>query len=395
MVEPKIRFPEYCNDWKKTTIGEAGTFYYGHSCPKWSVSKDATTPCVRYGEMYTKFGDKIDKVYSYTNMPTENLRFSKGTEVLVPRVGEDKNDLNHCTWLSLPNVAIGEMISVYNTSNNPHFTAQMFNATLKNKFQQLAEGGSVINLYYEKLTGVNVFFPTLEEQQKIANFLSDVDEIIAQSEAEVTALEKQKKGAMQKIFSQEVRFKKDNGSGYPEWEEKSMKEIFKEIVDKNHPNMSVLSISQGVGTILRDSSDRRIAYDKSNLSSYKAIKKGDFIIHMRTFEGGLECATMDGITSPAYKILRTSILIPEAFRGYFRSHKFISGKLSVSVMGIRDGKSIDMPTFWEISIPVPCLEEQQKIADFLSSFDEAIDLAKQELEKWKLLKKGLLQQMFV
>lgn len=97
-------------------------------------------------------------MYSYTNIAPDNIRFSKGTEVLIPRVGEDPMDYNHCTWLSLPNVAIGEMISVYNTDNNPLFTATMFNATLQKEFATRVEGGSVTNLYFEKLKNIEVFF---------------------------------------------------------------------------------------------------------------------------------------------------------------------------------------------------------------------------------------------
>jgi type I restriction enzyme S subunit len=164
--------------WEQRKVGEWGNFYYGHSCPKWSVTEDATTPCIRYGEMYTKFGCKIDRVYSYTNIPKENLKFSKGTEVLVPRVGEDPMDYNHCTWLSLANVAIGEMISVYNTEQNPLFTAIMFNATLKYEFAKRVEGGSVTNLYYEKLLEIPVSFPNIEEQKKIASFFENLDSLI-------------------------------------------------------------------------------------------------------------------------------------------------------------------------------------------------------------------------
>ena len=159
-------------------MGEWGEFYYGHSCPKWSVTEDATTPCIRYGELYTKFGTKIDKVFSYTNMPKENLRFSKGTEVLIPRVGEDPMDYNHCTWLSIPNVAIGEMISVYNTMQNPLFTATMFNATLQKEFAMRVEGGSVTNLYYEKLKNIQVSFPKYEEQQQIGTYFRNLDNLI-------------------------------------------------------------------------------------------------------------------------------------------------------------------------------------------------------------------------
>lgn len=159
-------------------MGDWGDFYYGRSCPKWSVTEDATIPCIRYGELYTKFGAKIDRVYSYTNMPPENLRFSKGTEVLIPRVGEDPMDYNHCTWLSMKDVAIGEMISVFNTDNNPLFTATMFNATLQNEFAMRVEGGSVTNLYFEKLKNIDVSFPSIREQEMIAAYFENIDNLI-------------------------------------------------------------------------------------------------------------------------------------------------------------------------------------------------------------------------
>ena len=175
---PKIRFSGFSDAWEQRKLDGWGTFYYGRSCPKWSVTEDATIPCIRYGELYTKFGAKIDRVYSYTNMPPENLRFSKGTEVLIPRVGEDPMDYNHCTWLSMPDVAIGEMISVFNTDNNPLFTATMFNATLQNEFAMRVEGGSVTNLYFEKLKNIEVSFPSIQEQEKIAAYFENLDHLI-------------------------------------------------------------------------------------------------------------------------------------------------------------------------------------------------------------------------
>ena len=175
---PEIRFSGFSDAWEQRKLDSWGTFYYGRSCPKWSVTEDATIPCIRYGELYTKFGAKIDRVYSYTNMPPENLRFSKGTEVLIPRVGEDPMDYNHCTWLSMPDVAIGEMISVFNTDNNPLFTATMFNATLQNEFAMRVEGGSVTNLYFEKLKNIEVSFPSIQEQEKIAAYFENLDHLI-------------------------------------------------------------------------------------------------------------------------------------------------------------------------------------------------------------------------
>lgn len=197
---PEIRFSGFTEDWEQRKLDEWGDFYYGRSCPKWSVTDDATIPCVRYGELYTKFGAKIDKVYSYTNMEPDTLRFSKGTEVLIPRVGEDPMDYNHCTWLSVPNVAIGEMISVFNTDNDPLFTATMFNATLQKEFAMRVEGGSVTNLYYEKLKNIDVMFPQIEEQRKIASYFESLDHLITLHQQKCEKLQKIKKFMLQNMF---------------------------------------------------------------------------------------------------------------------------------------------------------------------------------------------------
>ena len=191
-----------------------------------------------------------------------------------------------------------------------------------------------------------------------------------------------------------LRFKREDGTDYPEWEELSMSEIFTEIIEKNRPDLPVLSILQGKGTVYRDNSDRNIMYDKKSTGNYKAMRKGDFIIHLRTFEGGLECATLDGISSPAYKILRTDKLIPEAYKAYFRSKQFIEGRLAIAVTGVRDGKNIEMSTFWQILVPVPCLEEQQKIADFLSNVDEVIAQSEAEVANLQQQKKAAMQKIF-
>lgn len=200
--KPEIRFEGFTDDWEQRKFDEWGTFYYGRSCPKWSVTEDATTPCIRYGELYTKFGAKIDRVYSYTNMPTDNLRFSKGTEVLIPRVGEDPMDYNHCTWLSIPNVAIGEMISVFNTGQNPLFSATMFNATLQKEFAVRVEGGSVTNLYFDKLKNIDVSYPSLKEQEKIAVYFENLDNLITLHQRKCDEIKEIKKYMLQNMLPQ-------------------------------------------------------------------------------------------------------------------------------------------------------------------------------------------------
>ncbi|ECC1680943.1 restriction endonuclease subunit S, partial [Listeria innocua] len=166
--KPKIRFTSFYEEWEQRKIGEYGYFYYGKSAPKWSVAQDATTPCVRYGELYTKFGPEIDIVHSYTNIDKSNLKFSSGNEVLVPRVGENPLDFANCSWLSISNVAIGEMISVYNTEQYPLFIAYYFRSKMKYEFAKRVEGGNVSNLYYSYLEDILISVPSIEEQKKIA-----------------------------------------------------------------------------------------------------------------------------------------------------------------------------------------------------------------------------------
>ena len=198
--KPKRRFAGFIDDWKQGTVGEYGYFYYGKSAPKWSVTKDAIIPCVRYGELYTKFGAKIDKVYSYTNISKENLKFSTGNEVLVPRVGEDPLDFANCSWLSIPNVAIGEMISVYNTEENPLFISYYFNSQLRHAFAKRVEGGNVSNLYFTYLENITISIPNKEEQDTIANFLESLDSVVEHHQHKLEKLKNIKQAYLNELF---------------------------------------------------------------------------------------------------------------------------------------------------------------------------------------------------
>ena len=181
--------------WRTGRIDEFGYFYYGKSAPKFSLSKDAPTPCVRYGELYSTYDEVVEKIQSYTNIEPSNLKFSKGGEVLVPRVGEDPLDFANCSYLPIPNVAIGEMISVYNTKENGLFMTYYFNANLKHKFARVVEGANVSNLYFKYLEDIEIEIPSIEEQTKIVSFLSDITRKI-----DALNIKTFKKGLLQQMF---------------------------------------------------------------------------------------------------------------------------------------------------------------------------------------------------
>ena len=173
-----------------------------------------------------------------------------------------------------------------------------------------------------------------------------------------------------------------------------MGEVFKEYSEKNHTELPALTIIQGGGTVKREDSDRNLMYDESNLSNYKMVRKDDFIVHLRSFEGGLEKSALDGIVSPAYHTFHSDVADSRFYYPYFRSHEFIKHKLVPHVYGIRDGRSIDIDGMKIIEIPYTSMEEQRQIGDYLESLDHLITLHQRKCEQTKNLKKYMLQKMF-
>ena len=271
--------------------------------------------------------------------------------------------------------------------------AEFLNSSLrvKKKLSILAVGTSQVVLSFEALKAAVFDLPCKEEQDKIASFLECLNNRIEHQRTLVAALKKYKRGAVDGLLAQKLRF-----CSYKKWGEMKISDLFSPISDKGYGDLTVLTIVQGIGTLPRDSVDRRISYDKASTNTYKRVEKDDFILHLRSFEGGLELANSEGIVSPAYTILRANkVISPSFYYAYFRSYWFISNKLRIAVEGIRDGKSINMDTFWNITIPYPSLDEQYQIAEYLRSIDMRLSNAEQALESFLRLRSGLMQQLFI
>ena len=279
------------------------------------------------------------------------------------------------------------------TNANSTFMAEFLNSSprVKKKLSVLAVGTSQVVLSFEALKAAKFDLPCKDEQDKIAAFLECLNTRIENQRTLVVALKKYKRGVVDGIFSRKLNF------SYPQtWAELEISELFMPISDKGYSDKIVLTIVQGEGTMPRDSVDRRIAYDKSTISSYKRVLPNDFILHLRSFEGGLEIVNEEGVVSPAYTILRArNEIIPLFFYTFFRSYWFINSKLRISVEGIRDGKSINMNTFWHIKVPVPSIEEQRHISALISSIDNRIKIAEFEYKRLLQIRVGLMQQIFI
>ena len=179
------------------------------------------------------------------------------------------------------------------------------------------------------------------------------------------------------------------------WSEQFGNVLFDQISDKKpHPGLPVLAITQEHGAIPRNLIDYHVSVTEKSIESYKVVQPGDFIISLRSFQGGIEYSQYQGICSPAYVVLRRRGKGSDAyFRQYLKTEKFIQ-ILTKNLEGLRDGKMISYKQFSQLQIPVPVFEEQQKIADCLSSLDELIAAQTRKVDALKTHKKWLMQQLF-
>jgi len=216
--------------------------------------------------------------------------------------------------------------------------------------------------------------------------LSTWDEAIEKTERLIQTKEKRFKSYIQTFISQRC----------DSWTHVKPKKIFDTVTEKNFPDEELLSVTQDRGVIPRSMLEGRVMSPNGTTAAYKRIKRGDFAISLRSFQGGIEYSNHQGIISPAYTVLRPKIeLSSDFYRLFFKSYLFIEKYLSLAVIGIRDGKQINIPDFLSIKIPVPPMGEQQQIAEILSSAQQEIVLLKQLTVKYKTQKRGLMQKMLI
>ena len=411
MSKPKLRFKadngSVYPEWKKNTLGDIGTFMKGASLSKADISETGT-PFILYGELYTTYGEVAYDIKRKTQADVDPKYYSVPGDVVIPTSGESPEEISTATCVMTPGVILAGDLNIYRTDKvDGRIVSYLMNHQIKNDIARIAQGKSVVHIQAKNLEKLMVCYPeSLEEQEKIASFFADLDEVIQTSEAEVAALEKQKKGAMQKIFSQEVRFKMDDGSDYPEWTEDTLANISERLLvglattvtpyyrETGVPMFRNLNIKAGY----LDCSDMLYLDEKyASKQSGKTVNAGDILtVHTgnigwsavvpKEYDGALTFTTL--ITTVNSTIVNNGYVT-----AYLNSPFGMKGMKDLAFSGGR--ANLNVKEFEKLIVPIPCLEEQQKIADFLSDFDTAIDLAKQELEKWKLLKKGLMQQMFV
>lgn len=303
-----------------------------------------------------------------------------GTYILIGRQGALCGNIN---YVEGKNYISEHAIAVQSRENMLWLKYKLEYWNLNRYSESSAQPG----LSVEKLVRYKLTLPPLAEQEKIAEILSTWDKAIEKQTQLIQKLELRKKGLMQQLLTGKKRL-----PGFTdEWKKVKAGLIFKSVSIRSNKQEILLSATQEHGVIPRDMLESRVTMPTGDLSSFKLVDVGDFVISLRSFEGGIEYSQYRGVVSPAYTVLKKALDVDSAFyKAYFKSNDFIQ-RLSVAVIGIRDGKQISYSDFAYIKIPFPALQEQTAIANILSSCDEEIRLAQDKLAAMKEQKKGFMQ----
>lgn len=188
-------------DWHEVRLGDVATFAKGRGVSKDDVATDGKTPCIRYGQLYTTYTERIDRVSSKTNIPPERLLLSNKGDVIVPASGEMPLDMASASCVTLSGVALGSDINVIRSRLNGLFLAYMLRGPLRRSVARLAQGNSVVHLSGGHLAGLKFRVPAdADEQSKIAEFLSELDDKFAAVSNKIEQMQAFKKGLLQQMF---------------------------------------------------------------------------------------------------------------------------------------------------------------------------------------------------
>lgn len=403
MIEPRLRFKADDGsdfpDWEEKTLGELGTFTKGAALSKADIS-DEGNPLILYGELYTTYKEVAYEVKRKTQAIVDKIYYSNVGDVLIPTSGESAEEISTATCVMVPNVILAGDLNIFrSTVIDGRIMSYILNYQAKRKIATIAQGKSIVHIQAKQLGKIFVEYPVdKDEQQKIADFLSTIDTIIEKQRATVSAWEERKKGVIQKLFSQEVRFKADDGSDFPDWEEKKFGDVIKEFKEKTKIEDEDILLSCAIDGVYLNSELFGHQRGQSNIG-YLKVKRGTLILSAQNLHLGNANVNMrfeHGIISPAYKtyeIVGCTIEYMNQWVKWDMTKQFFYNATTVGASGCR--RNVDWLMLYNQMFIVPSLPEQQKIADCLSALDTVIQKQKETLEKWQELKKGLLQQMFV
>jgi type I restriction enzyme S subunit len=412
---PQLRFPEFSENWNEEKMGDIFSFKVTNSFSRDNLNyKEGTVKNIHYGDIHTKFQTLFDitkeKVpFVNSDISIERIaedNYCKEGDLILADASEDLND-------------VGKSVEVFNLNNEkllaglhtilarPNldkfdvgFGGYLFKTNkVRTKIQKEAQGSKVLSISATRLTNLILDYPAKEEQKKIVKCFSAVDEKIQALKKKQNLLEHFKKGVMQKLFSQELRFKDEDGNEFPEWEEKKLNEVltiqggfaFKSELFKNGKTKvfrigdidPYISIQNFTGVFSSEIPNEKYL-----------VKKNDFLMALSGATFGKVGKIIDdgiGFINQRVATFRTTECL-EFYYQVAQTNEFKTYINSIPTASAQPNISND--DIGNYSTLIPCLQEQIKIAEFLSGIDEKMHKMNLQIQSVEIWKKGLLQKLF-
>ena len=403
---PELRFPEFVDDWEAKIVDNIAQKIGSGVTPKGGKQSylDEGIPLIRSQNVNrdTVILDDVAFISEATHAAMSNSHVEDGDILLNITGASIGRSALVSTGISPANVNQHVCIIRLRQNDNAAFLQRLISAWQgQREIFRTQAGGGREGLNFEAIKAFKFSFPSLPEQKKIAAFLSAVDAKLAAVEAQLTGWRDFKRGMMQALFSQTLRFKADDGSDFPDWENKKLEEIAKFIgggtpsknVDAywkgNLPWISSSDIEEQ--HILRVSITRHISEAGAKSSATKLIPKGSLLMVTRVGVGKVAIAPIDLYASQDF----TALLDLQA-NNVFLAYQFLARPRDLN--GLEQGstiKGIPLEVLRTFDVLLPSLAEQQKIADALSAIDSKIEALTTRLDATREFKRGLLQKMFV
>ena len=400
---PKLRFPEFTDDWEQRKLGELygtiGNAFVGTATPYY----------VEIGHFYLESNNVKDGQINHNSEIFINDEFYEKQKDKWLHTGDmvmvQSGHVGHAAVIpkELDNTAAHALIMFRNKKEKiePYFLNYEYQTEkAKKKIENITTGNTIKHILASDMREFEVDVPKYEEQKVIAGYFRKLDNLITLHQRKLEKLKELKKGLVQKLFSQEVRFKADDGSEFPEWEEKKLGDVTSQykVRNKKRLPLEIYSVNNIVGFIPQSEQFDDAGYLKdTDTSIYMVVPPKHFAYNPARLDIGsigFQCLDHDVQVSSLYEVFETSDLVNDRFLwSWFHTYYFNNVVKRLQEGGVRLYFYYDK--MQEVKIRLPSLPEQQKIADCLSSLDDGIAKQKATLAAWEELKKGLLQQMFV
>ncbi|MEN0212308.1 restriction endonuclease subunit S, partial [Staphylococcus aureus] len=401
---PELRFPGFEGEWEEKKVGELLEFKNGLNKGKEYFGSGSSI--VNFKDVFNNRSLNTNNLTGKVNVNSKELKnysVEKG-DVFFTRTSEVIGEIGY------PSVILNDpentVFSGFVLRGRPKSGIDLINNNFKryvfftNSFRkEMITKSSMTTRALTSGSAINkmkVIYPvSAKEQRKIGDFFSKLDRQIELEEQKLELLQQQKKGYMQKIFSQELRFKDENSEDYPHWENSKIEKYLKERNERSDKGQ-MLSVTINSGIIKFSELDRKdnSSKDKSN---YKVVRKNDIAYNsMRMWQGASGRSNYNGIVSPAYTVLYPTQNTSSLFIGYkFKTHRMIH-KFKINSQGLTsDTWNLKYKQLKNINIDIPVLEEQEKIGDFFKKMDILISKQKIKIEILEKEKQSFLQKMFL